>query len=46
MLFLCYSYAMCEPNLTNIYHTEIIFQQIQKLFSSHVGIPKRKGTIQ
>ena len=34
MLFL----YMCEPNLTNIYHTMTVFQQINKLFSAHAGI--------
>ena len=28
----------CKPNLTSIYHTEIIFQWINKLFSTHVCI--------
>ena len=34
MLFL----YMCEPNLTNIGHIEIKFEQTHKRFSPHVGI--------
>ena len=33
---------LCEPNLTIIYHVEIIFQWIHKLFSVHVDIHKAR----
>ena len=36
-IFMLFLY-MCEINITKIYHTEIKFQWILKLFATHVGL--------